>query len=117
MTLSANQRSKDSHALGKLRNGSLHIHTAIEWEAGLQPGLLTLKEGLSYFSQICFIQFFIECMFIEPVLCAKLQAQCWQVNGKSMRSQNVSWFLPLWLRKKLVGGDHVKQIITEANGQ
>lgn len=27
--------------------------------------------------------------------------------GKSMRSQNVSWFLPLWLRKKLVGrGSH-----------
>lgn len=52
MTLSTNQRSKDSHALGKLRNGSLHIHPAIEWGAGLQPGLLTLRAGLIFSSII-----------------------------------------------------------------
>lgn len=69
------------------------------------------------FSKVCFIQFFIECMFIEPILCAKLQAQCWEVNCRSMRSQKCILVPALVTQKEASGRDHVKQIITEANGQ
>lgn len=52
MVLLTNHRSKDLHALGKLRNGSLHVYTAIEWDTGLQQGLLTLRSGLTFSSII-----------------------------------------------------------------
>ena len=53
-------------------------------------------------------------------LCAKFQAQCGHINGKSVRSQNLFWFMPLWLRKTPVGDDHIKKTITPitlASGQ
>lgn len=56
-------------------------------------------------------------MFIEPILCAKLQAQCWEVNCRSMRSQKCILVPALVTQKEASGRDHVKQIITEANGQ
>lgn len=96
-------------------------HTEIEWKAGSQPDLLTLRPGLifslNYFifslKYVLFSSLLNECLLNHTMF----KAQCWQVNGKSTKSQNLLWFLPLWLRRRLVKEACIELIVTEANGQ
>lgn len=66
LVTSVNQGSKDSQALAPSMS---HYNWVQSWFTPRPPDSQARAHlFLTYLTQICFIQFFVECMFTEPVL-------------------------------------------------